>query len=31
MRQTLATEKGRAMLDAGWRALAGHLVKDLLR
>ena len=31
MRQTLATEKGRAMLDAGWKALATHLVKDLLR
>jgi hypothetical protein len=31
MRQTLATEKGRAILAAGWVALAGHVVKELLR
>lgn len=31
MRQMLATEKGLAMLAAGWSALAGHLVKELLR
>jgi hypothetical protein len=31
MRQTLATEKGRAMLDAGWSAVARHVVRELLR
>ncbi len=31
MRQTLASEKGRAMLEAGWATLARHVVKDLLR
>lgn len=31
MRQMLATDKGRAMLDAGWKALGEHLVKELLR
>jgi hypothetical protein len=31
MRATLATPKGRALLDAGLRELGAHLVKDLLR
>jgi hypothetical protein len=31
MRATLATEKGRAFLDAGLRELGAHLVKELLR
>jgi len=31
MRATLASEKGRAMLEEGLRALGAHLVKDLLR
>jgi hypothetical protein len=31
MRATLATEKGRAFLDAGLREIGAHLVKELLR
>lgn len=31
MRATLATPKGRALLEAGFRELGGHLVKELLR
>ncbi len=31
MRATLATPKGRALLDAGLREIGGHLVKELLR
>jgi hypothetical protein len=31
MRATLATEKGRALLDAGLREVGAHLVKELLR
>ena len=31
MRATLATEKGRAMLEQGLRALGAHVVKELLR
>lgn len=31
MRDTLASEKGRAMLDAGLRELGAHLAKELLR
>jgi hypothetical protein len=31
MRATLATPRGRALLDEGLRALGAHLVKDLLR
>jgi hypothetical protein len=31
MRATLASDKGRALLAAGLRELAGHLVKELLR
>ncbi len=31
MRATLATDKGRALLDAGLRALGAHLVKELVR
>jgi hypothetical protein len=31
MRATLATPRGRALLDEGLRALGAHVVKDLLR
>jgi len=31
MRATLASDRGRAALDAGLRALGAHLVKELLR
>jgi len=31
MRATLATPRGRAMLEEGLRALGGHLVRELLR
>ncbi len=31
MRATLSTERGRAVLDDGLRALGAHLVKELLR
>jgi hypothetical protein len=31
MRATLATPRGKALLDEGLRALGAHLVKDLLR
>jgi hypothetical protein len=31
MRATLASEKGRAVLDGGLRALGAHLMKELLR
>jgi hypothetical protein len=31
MRATLATEKGRALLEDGLRALGAHIVKELLR
>jgi hypothetical protein len=31
MRATLATPRGKALLDAGLRALGAHVVKDLLR
>ncbi len=31
MRATLATEKGRAVLEQGYRALGAHVVKELLR
>jgi hypothetical protein len=31
MRTTLASEKGRAMLEEGLRALGAHLVKELLK
>ncbi len=31
MRATLATEKGRALLDEGLRALGAHLVRELVR
>jgi hypothetical protein len=31
MRSTLASPKGRALLDEGLRSLGAHLVKDLLR
>jgi hypothetical protein len=31
MRATLATERGRALLEAGLRELGAHLVKELLR
>jgi hypothetical protein len=31
MRATLATDKGRAILEEGLRALGAHLVKELLR
>jgi hypothetical protein len=31
MRATLASDKGRAILDQGLRALGAHLVKDLLK
>ena len=31
MRAMLATEKGRALLDQGLRAIGAHLVKELLR
>jgi hypothetical protein len=31
MRDTLASDRGRAMLDEGLRALGAHLVKELLR
>lgn len=31
MRATLATERGRALLDAGLKALGAHLVKELLK
>ncbi|MFL5262248.1 MAG: hypothetical protein ACJ79R_17550 [Anaeromyxobacteraceae bacterium] len=31
MRATLATDKGRAMLDDGLRALGAHLAKELLK
>ncbi len=31
MRATLASDRGRALVDQGFRALGAHLVKDLLR
>jgi hypothetical protein len=31
MRATLATDKGRAMLDDGLRALGAHLAKELMK
>jgi hypothetical protein len=31
LRATLATERGRALLDEGLRALGAHVVRDLLR
>jgi hypothetical protein len=31
MRSTLATDRGRALLEEGLRALGAHVVKDLLR
>jgi hypothetical protein len=31
MRATLASDRGRALVDEGFRALASHVVKDLLK
>jgi hypothetical protein len=31
MRETLASPRGRSLLDAGWRDLGAHLARELLR